>query len=609
MAKKFAYDAKRAIATASRIAGEMGHSYIGSEHLLLGLITESRDCAAMLKDKGITADDVKDKIIAMVGIGMQSDPSSEDMTPTCRQIIFSSVAAPSKGDIDCVCIFNSLLHSDCVALKLLQGMGFDTQKEKNVFLSPSEVQKKQHAATPVLDKYARDLTKRAADGLIDPVIGRDAEEERVIGILLRRTKNNPCLVGEAGVGKTAVAEAVALRIASGNVPPALCDCRIMALDMSSVVAGTKYRGEFEERLGNILAEAAKANDVILFIDEVHTIVGAGAAEGAIDASNILKPPLARGEIRVMGATTSAEYRKYIERDSALERRFQPVRVKEPSRGECISILNGIKNRYETFHRVLVTESATDAAVDIATRFIKNRCLPDKAIDLMDESAALAARLGKQKLTADDVAKAAESITGIPAAILRCDKTAIKTALDSVAESCRGDGAKVLCDAMTSAFADAQNGDTVFSASLLGDGGGERFAKNTAKMLFGGDDKLLAVDLAHYSDGCLLYELIGENGGDGILGRFIADNPACVIMLKNAGAEHFEVTRALSALINEGAVIARNGAKTKLASGAVFVLCDAPACRAGFLSTNAVGTGLCALCEYSAVFDCGETAKL
>ncbi len=603
MAKKFAFDARRAIAAASRIAGEMGHSYIGSEHLLLGLAAESRECADMLLSRGITANDIRDRIIAMVGIGVKSELSGDDMTPTCRQIIFSSSASSPRAEIDCACIFDSLLATDCVALNLLSEMGFVVQNERKNTEKLPEVQKKQHVATPLLDKYARDLTKRAADGLTDPVIGRRAEEERVISILSRRTKNNPCLVGEAGVGKTAIAEAVALRIAKGDVPPGLAGARIMALDMSSVVAGTKYRGEFEERLGNIIAEVTSAPDVILFIDELHTIVGAGAAEGAIDASNILKPPLARGEIRVMGATTFDEYRRYIERDAALERRFQPVVVKEPSRGDCADILRGIKSRYEIFHGVKVDDEAIDAAVDIAADYIVGRHMPDKAIDLIDEAAALVSRRKKACVTALDVAEAAENAVGIPISILRRDVDILQDVFKRVKNTAAcPSAAERICDEMF--YKLSKKGRFVFSAALVGKGGRHLFAEIIAEELCGGRDKMLVVDLAKYSQSYMLCELIGGSG-DGLLSRFIRDNPACVIVFENAGSEHYEVTRALLPLINNGFVINRDGVSgPELAAGMIFVLCDKKCSGAGFLNdTDGIpSAGLCGRCKVSAVFD-------
>ncbi|HBR30487.1 MAG TPA: ATP-dependent Clp protease ATP-binding subunit ClpC, partial [Clostridiales bacterium] len=277
-------------------------------------------------------------------------------------------------------------------------------------------------STPNLDKNAVNLTDKALSGKIDPVIGRKKEEERLIGILLRRGKNNPCLIGEAGVGKTAVVESIASRIAYGDIPEELADKRIMALDMSTIVAGTKYRGEFEEKIKSIITEVSEAEDVILFIDELHTIVGAGAAEGAIDASNILKPALARGEIRLIGATTLKEYKKSIEKDSALERRFQPVYIKEPTEEECISILEGLKQRYESYHNVNISSDAIISAVRLSSRYIGDRFLPDKAIDLIDEAAAKkkltrGASSHKIGITSVDIAQVAQEQTGIPLAVL------------------------------------------------------------------------------------------------------------------------------------------------------------------------------------------------
>lgn len=590
MAKKFAGDAKRAIAAASHAAGEMGHSYIGTEHLLLGLLSESPACADRLFACGITAAAVRQKIIELVGIGAKTELTGDDMTPTCKNVIYSATGAKPSSLIDCASLLESVLGADCVALKLLQSMGYGTQAYKNDNISEQVKLQKQPISTPTLEKYARDLTKNARMGLIDPVVGREKESERVISILLRRTKNNPCLVGRAGVGKTAIAESIALRIASGNIPEALKDCRIMELDMASVVAGTKYRGEFEERLCKILSEALGSPDVILFIDELHTIVGAGAAEGAIDASNILKPPLARGEIRVIGATTDDEYKKFIMRDNALERRFQPVEVCEPSSDECLEILCGIKNKYEAFHGVCFEKDALSACVDISAVFIGGRCLPDKAIDLMDEAAARTAKRHESIVTADAVADAAESMTGVPRKILLCDEQAIESAINTIKESlCLGENALA---ALADSIKDGKK--AVFAAAVYG-GGDKMLAERTADALLGSQKNLLSIDLAEYSSAYSLALLLGDDRQKGILPEFIMRHPACVIEFKNAGAEHHELTNALIPLITEG----RLSQQTTLTKAVIYVAGERRVSQMGFCRSDIYDCcRLCAACGIS-----------
>lgn len=394
----------------------LGHTYIGSEHLLLGLLLEGSGAAYhCLTQNGVEPEAVLDLLIKTVGRGIQSKLSPSDMTPRCRRILEQSILESRKNNCETVgsehILMSLLREKDCYAVRFLaqlgadpiilyrqlcQAMDFSGDLSSTLPLGQSEgsqsiSRKKESYHTVLLDKFGRDLTEKAKNKLLDPVIGRENEIERVVRILSRRSKNNPCLIGEAGVGKTAIAEGLAQRIAQGKVPQVLQNKRLIALDLVSMVAGTKYRGEFEERVKNLMDEAAKAKDVILFIDEIHNIIGAGAAEGSIDAANILKPQLSRGEIQLMGATTIAEYRRYIEKDSALERRFQSVLVEEPSEEQAIQILRGILPRYEQHHGVHITEEAIGAAVRLSRRYLSERFLPDKAIDLMDEASAKVAQ--------------------------------------------------------------------------------------------------------------------------------------------------------------------------------------------------------------------------
>lgn len=399
----FTQKANTALNAAIEYAENLGHTYIGSEHLLLGLLSSEGSVAyTALTARNITADNVETAVRNSVGIGTPTVLSPNDFTPRSKNIIETAVTIARSlghGYVGTEHLLIAILRdSSCYAMDILDAMNVsaaDIAEEitKSVNVSQNDAspkskeQSKGKTETPTLDQFGRDLTAIARQGKIDPVIGRQKEIERVIQILCRRTKNNPCLIGEPGVGKTAIAEGLALKIASGEVPEILKDKRIVALDLTGMVAGTKYRGDFEERIKSAIDEVSKAGNIILFIDEIHTLIGAGAAEGAVDAANILKPALARGEMQVIGATTIEEYRKNIEKDSALERRFQSVLVGEPSREEAVEILKGIRDKYEAHHKVKITDEAIEAAVKMSSRYIGDRFLPDKAIDLIDEAAS------------------------------------------------------------------------------------------------------------------------------------------------------------------------------------------------------------------------------
>lgn len=399
----FTQKANTALNAAIEYAENLGHTYIGSEHLLLGLLSSEGSVAyTALTARNITADNVETAVRNSVGIGTPTVLSPNDFTPRSKNIIETAVTIARSlghGYVGTEHLLIAILRdSSCYAMDILDAMNVsaaDIAEEitKSINVSQNDAspkskeQSKGKTETPTLDQFGRDLTAIARQGKIDPVIGRQKEIERVIQILCRRTKNNPCLIGEPGVGKTAIAEGLALKIASGEVPEILKDKRIVALDLTGMVAGTKYRGDFEERIKSAIDEVSKAGNIILFIDEVHTLIGAGAAEGAVDAANILKPALARGEMQVIGATTIEEYRKNIEKDSALERRFQSVLVGEPSREEAVEILKGIRDKYEAHHKVKITDEAIEAAVKMSSRYIGDRFLPDKAIDLIDEAAS------------------------------------------------------------------------------------------------------------------------------------------------------------------------------------------------------------------------------
>ena len=399
--------AKKAIDIATRISKSLHHSYIGTEHILLGLLKEGTGVASqVLADNGVEYDKVLELIEELIAPGNAVAVLEDGLSPRAAHVLEVSQAEAARFHSEKIGTEHLLIamikETECVASRLLNtlsvnvqkmyvdtliAMGEDVSQYKDEFQNGKPGKRRNAEGTPSLDQFSRDLTELARDGKLDPVVGRETEIDRVIQILSRRSKNNPCLIGEPGVGKTAIVEGIAERIVGGMVPDTVLGKRVVSLDLSGIVAGSKYRGEFEERIKKVLAEVAKAGNVLMFIDEIHTIIGAGGAEGAIDASNILKPALARGEVQVIGATTIEEYRKYIEKDAALERRFQPVVVEEPTEEEAISILKGLRGQYESHHHVTITDEAVEAAVRLSARYINDRFLPDKAIDLMDEAAA------------------------------------------------------------------------------------------------------------------------------------------------------------------------------------------------------------------------------
>jgi len=418
MNSPFTEKARQAIKNAQESAEALGHSYVGTEHLLLGLAKVPDGVAAKaLETQGVNPDDIE-KQIKETGSQGKSTGGPADFTPRTKRIFEISKQEAMKMQVSYVgtehLLIAILKEQDSIATRILIALGANVQKlyddmmqmlgggntmqQGSPFAQPFPMtlgqmmgqqmgQKPQKGQTPILDKFSRDFTKMAKDNKFDPIVGRNKETERVIQILSRRTKNNPCLVGDPGVGKTAIAEGLAQRIVAGDVPETVKDKRVVALDLPGMVAGTKYRGEFEERIKRVVQEVTTNTNVILFIDELHTLIGAGGAEGALDAANILKPSLARGEMQVIGATTLDEYRKHIEKDAALERRFQPVMVDEPTEDETIEILKGIRDKYEAHHNVKITDDAVEAAVRLSARYVTDRFLPDKAIDLLDETAS------------------------------------------------------------------------------------------------------------------------------------------------------------------------------------------------------------------------------
>ena len=402
---KFTARAEKALELAQELAMEFGHDYIGSEHILYGLAEEGTGVASkVLEMQNVNASSIKKEIEEILGTEEPiEDPEIIGFTPRSKKVIENAFIEARRANSENIgtehILIGILREGDSVAARILLELNINPQALYNDIIKIVEEEEEQKNAstktesrtsfnqTPTLNQYGTDLTKRAEEGKLDPVIGRENEIQRLIQILSRRTKNNPCLLGEPGVGKTAVVEGLAEKIISGDVPELLKGKRVVSIDISSMVAGAKYRGDFEERIKKALKEVQKAKDVILFIDEIHTIVGAGSAEGAVDAANILKPLLARGEIQLIGATTLKEYMKYIEKDAALERRFSKVTVEEPSEEDTIKILNGLRDKYEAHHNVKITDEAIKASVELSSRYINDRFLPDKAVDLMDEAAS------------------------------------------------------------------------------------------------------------------------------------------------------------------------------------------------------------------------------
>ena len=390
MIYKFTKRAEKALELAGELAAEFGHNYIGTEHILYGLIKEGNGVASqVLNEQNITSEKISEEIEMLIGIGDKiEEKGSIGFTPRSKRVIENAFLEARKLNSEFIgtehLLIGIMREGDCVAVRIMIDLKVNPQKlyneiikvineEERASINEKDAKGKSKGSynqTPTLNQYGTDLTKKATEGKLDPVIGRKEEIQRVIQILSRRTKNNPCLIGEPGVGKTAVVEGLAEKIVTDNIPEMLKNKRIVSLDIASMVAGAKYRGDFEERIKKCLEEVRKSGDVILFIDEVHTIVGAGSAEGAVDAANILKPLLARGEVQLVGATTLNEYRKYIEKDSALERRFSPVNVGEPSQEETIEILSGIRDKYEAHHNVKITDEAVKSAVELSTRYMK-----------------------------------------------------------------------------------------------------------------------------------------------------------------------------------------------------------------------------------------------
>lgn len=535
----FSQRANTAINSALCEAAVLGHCFVGSEHILWGILREG-SCFELknISCCNIDCEKVTGKLLENIGRGYKTNLSPADFSPHCRNILERAIGNNrlSGGDADIYDIILSVIKEpECSAMKYLTSFGCNIDAlgtelilQKQKFQPEFSVKEKQkQQKTPSLDKYSRDLTKMALDGEIDPVIGREKETKRVLQILARRTKNNPCLIGDAGVGKTAIAEAIAQKIADRDVPDSLKGYRICSLDLSAMVAGAKYRGDFEERIKSVVDEVIRAGNIILFVDEVHTIVGTGAAEGAVDASNILKPQLARGEFQLIGATTTEEYRKSIEKDAALERRFQSVVVEEPTSETTVDILKGIKEKYESFHKVKISDEAIESAVKLSLRYIPERRFPDKAIDLIDEACSKTAVDRKEVfggseicniVTKKDVVEVLALYTGINVGELeKGEGERLMTLEDELHKRVAGQDRAVNAVAKAirrnrAGLRDPKRPIGIFLFTGPTGVGKTELSKALAQVLFGDEKALLRFDMSEYSDKASVTKLIGSPPG-------------------------------------------------------------------------------------------------
>lgn len=634
---RFTERAQKVLSLAQEEAVRLGHNNIGTEHILLGLIREGDGIAAKaLVALGLGLEKIQDEVESLIGRG-QEQPTNIAYTPRAKKVIELSMDEARKLGHTYVGTEHILLglirEGEGVAARVLNNLGISLNKARqqvlqllgsNEAISPSHQGSSSNVNTPTLDSLARDLTAVAKEGSLDPVIGRSKEIERVIQVLSRRTKNNPVLIGEPGVGKTAIAEGLAQKIVLNEIPEILRDKRVMTLDMGSVVAGTKYRGEFEDRLKKIMDEIRQAGNIILFIDELHTLIGAGGAEGAIDASNILKPALSRGELQCIGATTLDEYRKYIEKDAALERRFQPITVDQPTPEETIQILKGLRDRYEAHHRVKITDEAIDQAVKLSDRYITDRFLPDKAIDLIDEAGskvrlhsytvppdlkvlenklenvrkekdsavqsqefekAAALRDTEQKLkeelektknewkeqqgrtdcevTPEDIAQVVASWTGIPVSKLAEEETDRLLKMESILHD-RVIGQEEAVKAVSRAIRRARAGlkdpkRPIGSFIFLGPTGVGKteLARALAEAMFGDENAVIRIDMSEYMEKHTTSRLVGappgyvgyEEGGQ--LTEKVRRKPYSVVLLDEIEKAHPEVFNILLQVLEDG----------------------------------------------------------
>ena len=579
--EKFTEKAEGAIEQARLAAFGLGHSYVGTEHLLLGILRERAGLGArILRDRGLSEHSLKDAISRANGTGEPGVPT-QGLTKHAWQAIEKAASDAARLGHSYIgtehLLLGILRQPDCGGARALAAAGLSVNDIYTDILavfgtgsfkprSQPPVQPKatvKHSETRVLDQYSRDLTMLAASGSFDPVIGRDEEIRRSVQILSRRSKNNPVLIGEPGVGKTAVAEGIAAYIAGSDAPDSMAGKRLVALDLPALLAGTKYRGDFEERVKAVLKDVKKAGDVILFIDEMHTMIGAGSAEGAIDAANILKPALGRGEVQIIGATTPEEYRRHIEKDAALERRFQPVKIAEPSRSDSLKMLGAVRQGLEKHHGVKISDAALTAAVDLSARYINDRFLPDKAIDLADEAAAHIRVSGGGLVTAEDIAGIVSMWTGIPVANLSADETKRLCNMESILHR-RVIGQNEAVTAVSRAIRRGRVGLSdpdrpIGSFLFLGPTGVGKteLCRALAEAVFGESDAMIRLDMSEYMEKHAVSKLIGsppgyvgyEDGGQ--LTERVRRKPWSVVLFDEIEKAHEDVWGILLQIMDDG----------------------------------------------------------
>lgn len=586
-------------------AEEMGHTYIGSEHLLLGMLEEGSNAAsAILCSHKITVQRVRSAVAELVGCGVPAEVREDCLTPALEGIIADAkmrAADSGRSLAGTEHLLNAMLHSPCctaaaVLKKLsanLNRLCRDCGDEKGIGVRMERSQKEtiSRKNLPNLFQYGRLMTDPERAASYDPLIGREKELQRIIQILSRRTKNNPCLIGEAGVGKTALVEGVAMRIMSGDVPEHMSRMHVFSLDLTALLSGAKYRGDFEERLRHCLSEAASGGNIILFIDELHTIVGAGAAEGAIDAANILKPQLARGEVKIIGATTTEEFRKFIEKDSALERRFQPVQIDEPDEEACFSILKGLRRTYEDYHHVSVSDEVLRRAVSFSVRYLNDRSLPDKAIDLLDEACSRAVLRGEgagSDVLTEDVAAVVAMRTGIPAEkISEEHRQRLLTLSAELKKKIIGhdDAIDRLCSALIRArtgLGDSKRPVGCFMFAGPTGVGKTALAKEVACHLFDGSESFIRFDMSEYMEKHSVSRLIGAPPGyvgyeeGGRLCESVRRRPCSVILFDEIEKAHPDITHLLLQIMDDGYITDSWGRKTDFTNTLIILTSNAGA---------------------------------
>ena len=639
MRNKFTKQAQTALTLAKAAAIDFELCYIGTEHLLLGLLSETEGAAGRVLEEfqvdGKKLVELIDKLVTPAEVGNVTEIEMKPAySPRTEKVLESAVAEAQNSGCEKAGTEHLLLamlrETDCVGTRLLYtmgvniqklyaavlgAMGYDNESIQEEFQAAKAMQNPGGSLTPALDQYSRDLTQMAAEGKLDPVVGREKEISRLIQILSRRTKNNPCLVGEPGVGKTAIAEGLAQRILAGSVPETIKDKRLVVLDLSGMVAGSKYRGEFEERIRKVVDEVRENQGILLFIDELHTIIGAGGAEGALDASNILKPSLSRGELQIIGATTLEEYRKYIEKDAALERRFQPVTVEEPSEEEAYEILKGLRPYYERHHKVEISDEALEAAVKMSVRYINDRFLPDKAIDLIDEAAS------KVQLSGYQASSEIEDLSREIQEILQEKERAIKTGYLSLAKECqekqkeaearleqlqvkeekknqrksgkvlhkRVIGQEEAVRAVSQAVKRGRVGlkdpnRPIGSFLFLGPTGVGKteLSKALAQAVFGSEQAMIRVDMSEYMEKHSVSKLIGSPPGyvgydeGGQLSEKVRRNPYSVILFDEIEKAHPDVFNILLQVLDDGHITDAHGRKVDFKQTIIIMTSNAGA---------------------------------